>query len=585
MKQQISFDAATQKNIDAWLQGHYDEATKKELKDMLAAHPEQLVDAFYTKLTFGTGGLRGIMGIGSNRMNSYTVGAATQGLANYLNKQPREKGLSVLIGYDSRHHSKEFAEEAARILAASGIKCYLFADLRPVPLVSFGCRYKKCSAAIMITASHNPPEYNGYKVFWNDGAQVLPPHDQGIIQEVNAITDVDQIHKVELPNPLIEIIHEELDEAYIKAVHGYPFYPKQDKEEGNQLKIVYTSLHGAGITLVPKVLKDWGFTNLTFVDKQVIPDGDFPTVHYPNPEEPSALELGIQKLLETKGDILIATDPDTDRMGVVTLHKGKPVIFNGNETICLSLYHICTALTEQNRMPANAAFVKTIVTTELFKTIASRFNKPCSDVLTGFKYIGEKIREWEEEKNGLQFIYGGEESYGSLLGTHARDKDAVIFAALISEVALHAKLQGMTLVDLLHKIYQTYGLYREKLVSVEHTGKEGAEKIRSLMSQLRQNPPKQFLNIPVTAIEDYKTSLRTDFPSNKTTPLTLPKSDVLLFWLKDGSKLVIRPSGTEPKIKLYGGVVHSSFASIEQGIAEADAHLDSLLQALKSLLS
>jgi phosphoglucomutase/phosphomannomutase len=579
------FDSATQQNIDSWLEGNYDEKTKEEIRRQLTEKPEELIDAFYTKLDFGTGGLRGIMGIGSNRMNLYTVGTATQGLANYINKQPNQ-GIppSVLIGYDCRHNSKLFANEAARIFAANGIATYIYNELRPVPLVSFGCRYKKCIAAVMITASHNPPEYNGYKVYWSDGAQVLPPHDKGIIAEVNAIADVGQIKKTPLPNPIVKVIENEIDKAYIEAVRDLRLYPQQDEIHGSQLKIVYTSLHGAGITVIPEVLADWGFNKVLFVDEQVIPDGDFPTVHSPNPEETSALKMGIERLVETHSDILIATDPDTDRLGVVAYHQGKPIILNGNETVCICLRHICEGLKKQNKLPANAAFVKTIVTTELFQSICDDYGRPCFNVLTGFKYIGEKIREWEASGE-FQYIYGGEESYGSLLGTCVRDKDAVLASALIAEVALNAKLQGLTLIDLLHQLYQKYGVYREKLISVTFKGKEGVEKMKSLMAGLRSTPPKSFAGISVLAMEDYANSTRTEVISGKTEPISLPQSDVLFFWLEDGSKLVIRPSGTEPKIKIYCGVNQKSFPSIDKAIEDCDLKADRLLTELKNYLS
>lgn len=580
------FDETTKKNIDRWLNGNYDEATKNEIRKLLKEKPQDLIDAFYTNLAFGTGGLRGIMGIGSNRMNDYTVKAATQGLANYINKQPATKTQkSVLIGYDSRNNSKHFAEESAKVLAANGIKVFIYAELRPVPLVSFGCRTKHSTAAIMVTASHNPAEYNGYKVYWSDGAQVLPPNDTGIITEVNAIKDLSQIKTIDLPNPLVEVIHEEIDKIYIETIRELQHYPKQNRSEGAKLKIAYTSLYGAGITMVPKVLSDWGFTNLHFVEEQIVPNGNFPTTPRPNPEEKEALELGIKKLKDVGGDILIATDPDSDRMGLVCMHHGEPVIFNGNEIACICLQYICEALIHEHRMPQKAAFIKTIVTSELFAAIAKAYDKPCFDVLTGFKYIGQMIREWEQSPNGYQYIYGGEESYGTLLGTHARDKDAVIAAALIAEVALNVKKQNITLLDYLYKIYEKYGVYREKLVSLTYPGKEGVTKMRSIMEKLRTSPPKAFNNRLIVMIDDYQKSTRTNVATRKVDKLTLPVSDVLVYWLKDGSRLVIRPSGTEPKIKLYGEVSSRSFTSVTSGIKECDARVTALLESLKKDLS
>ncbi|MDR3624275.1 MAG: phospho-sugar mutase [Chlamydiales bacterium] len=577
-----SFDAATQKHINDWLEGPYDDATKAEIQRLLKESPKDLIEAFYTTLSFGTGGLRGVMGIGSNRMNIYTVTAATQGLANYINKQPKtQKEHSVLIGYDCRNNSKLFAEESAKVLAANGIKVYIYSALRPVPLVSFGCRLKKCLSAIMVTASHNPPEYNGYKVYWDDGAQVLPPHDIGIIEEVQKVTDPTQVKFTQLPNDLVEIVHEEIDDAYIKAIKPLQCYPDQNKKQGPKLNIVYTSLYGAGITVVPKVLSDWGFSNLKFVDEQIVPNGDFPTTPSPNPEEKSALLLGIKKLQETSSDILVATDPDSDRMGVVAMHKGEPIIFNGNEIACICLEHILEALTKQNRLPINAAFIKTIVTSELFQSIADSYKKPCFNVLTGFKYIGELIKKWESDPNGYQYIYGGEESYGTLLGTNSRDKDAVIATALIAEVALNAKLQNLTLLDLLHNIYKKQGVFREKLISLTFPGKEGIATMKALMENLRKTPPKTFNNIPIETIDDYKTSEKNHLLTGKQEKLTLPTSDVLVFWLQDKSRLVIRPSGTEPKIKLYGEVSSKTFSSVEEGVKACDAKVTTLLESLK----
>lgn len=582
---QLLFDEATKHNIDSWLNGPYDSQTKEEIRRELDNNPENILDAFYTKLSFGTGGLRGIMGIGSNRINIYTIGIATQGLANYINKQPSQGSPhSVLIGYDSRNNAKLFAQEAAQIFAANGIKAYIYNELRPVPLVSFGCRYKKCTAAVMITASHNPPEYNGYKVYWDDGGQVLPPHDKGIMEEVNAIENISQIKKTSFHHPLVEVVHQEIDQAYISALRKIKLHPLQNTTDGSQLKIVYTSLHGAGITIIPHVLRDWGFINLLFVDEQVVPDGLFPTVSSPNPEEHSALQLGIERLIESKADILLASDPDADRLGVVVLHNGKPAMLTGNETVCICLHHICQTLSTENRLPANAAFVKTLATTELFQAICDAYKRPCFNVLTGFKYIGQQICNWERNPQGYQYIFGGEESCGSLFGTHVRDKDAVSSSALIAEIALNAKKQGLTLVDLLHQIYKKYGLFREKLLSITLRGKEGADRMQAMMAGFRKSPPIAFANVPVKTLEDYKSATKIDISSGKTESLSLPQTDMLLFRLADESKLIIRPSGTEPKIKLYCGSKLSSFSSIEKGIEECDQKTNLLLEGLKQHL-
>lgn len=583
-----TFDVTTQQNIDTWLNGDYDEATKAEIRRMVKESPEKAIDAFFTNLSFGTGGLRGIVGVGSNRMNRYTVMAATQGLANYLALQPpKEDGHSVFIGYDSRTHSREFAEVTARVLAGNGIKVYIFNELRPTPLVSFGCRARRCSAAIVVTASHNPPEYNGYKVYWDDGGQVVPPHDTGIIAEVNKITEFKQIKCAELNHPLIEWVDGEIDDDYIRTIHPLQNYPSDNKNRGKLLKVVYTSLHGTGITVVPPVLEDWGFGNYILVPEQCKPDGMFPTVRSPNPEEPSALKLGIETLNKIQADILIATDPDADRMAVAVRHHDRVEILTGNQIACVCLEHILRALVTQKRLPEKAAFIKTIVTTELFRIIAEAYGRPCFDVLTGFKYIAQVIHEWEQSTDGYQYIFGGEESYGYLLGTAVRDKDAVISSALICEVALQAKLQDKTLVDLLHHIYQKYGVYREKLASIYYgEGKASKELMDQAMAGIRENPPKTINGTPVISVEDYQTSTRTDMRTGKSSKVDLPKSNVYAFHLNDGSKVVVRPSGTEPKIKLYGGVSRPSLSnSHEQVIAQCDELAGELLSSVSNLLS
>lgn len=554
-----SFDAATQKNIDSWLHGHYDEKTKQEIREMIEKHPQEAVDAFFTKLEFGTGGLRGVMGVGSNRMNFYTVMTATQGLANYINKNATDK--SVFISYDSRHHSKEFAEAAARVLAANGIKVYLTKDLRPTPLVSFGCRFKKCTAAIMVTASHNPPEYNGYKVYWDDGGQVLPPHDKGIIAEVNKIDDVDQIKSLDtLESPLIEFVGEEVDRGYLDAIATLQIHPEMNHKRGKELSIVYTSLHGTGITLVPEALRQSGFTQLTFVDKQIIPDGDFPTATYPNPEERKALELGIQKLEEIHGDILIATDPDADRVGVAVQHQGKTVLLTGNQMAALSVEFLCRTLNEQGRINSKSTFVKSIVTTELIQAICTYYKHNCVNVLTGFKYIAEKIREWEKTKEKT-FVFGAEESYGYLLGTFARDKDAVVSSVLFCEMALWCKINGKTLVDFLHELYRKYGIYDQQLRSLKfEESKAGKEKMAAGMKRLRENPPAELAGVKVTQVEDF-----------------YPQTNMIAFTLEDGSKITVRPSGTEPKVKIYCEVIIKNYVEVAVGLQEANRKAEALI--------
>lgn len=583
-----SFDETTQKNLDSWLSGNYDEKTKQSIRNNLEKNPEAIVDAFYTNLSFGTGGLRGVMGPGTNRMNEYTVSFATQGLANYINKKAKKNVKpKVLIGHDSRNRSHEFAEEAAKVLAANNIEVYLYKELRPVPMVSYGLRHLNCTAGIMITASHNPPEYNGYKVYWEDGAQVLPPHDEGIIEEVNKVNDVSQVSKLkDLHNSLIHFIDDEIDKAYLNDTKKYQLSPQTNKEKGKNLNVIYTPIHGSGITMVPKALKDWGFTNLQIVSEQEKPDGNFPTVVKPNPEEKEALKIGIQHLLDKKADILIGTDPDCDRIGVVSYHKCQAALLNGNETACICLYYICKKLSEDNKFPEKAAFVKTIVTSELFKTIAESYNKPCFNVLTGFKYIGQLIHQWEDlGQDPHDFIFGGEESYGYLIGTHARDKDAIIMSALVAEVALWAKEQKKTLIDILEDIYKEYGVFREKLTSINFKeGKAGKDQMQKMMTSLRKSPPKSFADQKTKTIEDYSLNIRKNLESGKEEPINLPISNVLLFWLEDQSKLVIRPSGTEPKIKIYCGVKKQIEGSIEETIASCDKQIDELIKDLQKLL-
>lgn len=580
-------DPETQKNVSAWLNGDYDQKTKEEIERLLKENPQEVVDAFYKTLAFGTGGMRGIMGVGTNRMNVYTIRAATQGLANYILQQtPGEEGHAVIIGYDSRHHSKEFAEEAAKVLAANSIQVYLFRDLRPTPLVSYGCRFKKCISGIMITASHNPPQYNGYKVYWSDGGQVLPPHDVGIINEVQKITDLNQIkHLDTLDSPLIQLIEEDVDDAYLESVFTLQFYPQENKAQGPQLKVVYTSLYGTGITLTPRILRMWGFTDISFVDSQIRPNGDFPTAPYPNPEVRQALEEGIKVLKATDADLLIANDPDADRVGVVAKHHGQEVILTGNQVACIAVEHICEALKNLGQLSSKTAFVKSVVTTELFCKIVQSFGASCFDVLTGFKYIAEKIHAWETEGGKFQYIFGAEESYGYLLGTFSRDKDAVLASALICEIALKAKLQGKTLVDLLNDLFLKYGIFANKVLSINfEESKEGQAEMKQAMETLRQSPLATIADQQVIAIDDYLSLKKHNLETGDTTDLTLPHSDMLIYWLKSGSKVMVRPSGTEPKVKIYCEVLLTGFGNLEEGEKEADKQADALLQAMQTLL-
>jgi phosphomannomutase len=557
-----------------WLQGNYDEETKREIRELILNNPKEAIDAFYANLKFGTGGMRGLMGPGSNRMNIYTIQKATQGVANYLKKTLGEgEDLSVFIGYDSRKNSRQFAEEAAKVLAGNGIRAFLTSDIRPTPLVSFGCRYKKCAAALMITASHNPKDYNGYKVYWSDGGQVLPPHDKGIVQEANAIQDLSSIQIAEsIDDPLIETVEDDVDDAYLNGLKNLSLYPNLAKESSIPLKITYTSLHGTGITLAPRALRLMGFFHLNFVDPQVIPDGNFPTAPYPNPEEEAALSLGIQKMLESDSDLLIATDPDADRMGVVVNHHGKPVILTGNQIACILLSHILEGYALHQSLPENPAAIKSVVTTELFRAIAEGHQVKVFEVLPGFKYIAEKIRNWEAD-HAHHFIFGAEESYGYLFGTEARDKDAIGASVWIAEAALKAKEEGKTLLEVLDALFEKHGIYQEELISAQFPeSKEGKEAMQQAMQKLRQSPLQEINGDPIVRMDDYL---------NKG---DLPPSDFLIYHFADGSRLMVRPSGTEPKIKVYCGIVENTFDSLEEGLKKAHDRADAYLREVLRIL-
>lgn len=534
-----------EKRIQAWLDGPFPEEVKAEIRKMQKENPQALSDAFFKDLSFGTGGMRGLMGVGTNRMNRYTIGVATQGLANYLKRKGR-----VFIGYDVRHHSREFAIEAAAVLAGNGIEVLLSKDICPTPLVSFACRHFHCNAAIMITASHNPPQYNGYKVYWSDGCQVVAPHDEGIVKEASLIKSPNDILRTNASRS----VGFELDAAYLKKLKELQLIPAAP------IKLVYTNLHGTGIRIMQKALACWGYTDLHFVEKQKSLDGDFPFAPSPNPEEEKALALGTEQLLAEDRDLLIATDPDADRMGVVVNHHGKAVRLSGNQIACLCLAHIC----QHKKLPSNGACIKTIVTTELFKAIAESAHLTCIDVLTGFKYIGEQIGQWEKGKH--TYIFGAEESYGYLFGTFVRDKDAISAACLIAEAAANAKSQGKTLVDQLHELYRLHGLHRESLTNLNFPDTQaGMQQMQDLMHRLRKNPPIHIGDEEVVTVEDYLEHT------------TLPKSDVLRFWLSKGSKLVVRPSGTEPKVKIYAEVVEKKSLDIEA----CDERLRRLVEAFR----
>lgn len=535
----------------SWLSDKYDAETRNQVKSLLESNETELVESFYRDLEFGTGGLRGIMGVGTNRMNIYTVGTATQGLSNYLKKEfSKLSEIKVAIAHDSRNNSRLFAETAAGIFAGNGFKVYLFEALRPTPELSFAIRHLHCQSGIVITASHNPKEYNGYKAYWDDGGQVVPPHDKNIITEVEKIKGIEEV-KFNGPKEKIQIIGNEIDEIYTDKIKQLSLSPAAISANAD-MKIVYTPIHGTGVKLVPMVLAKMGFRNIIHVPEQDISDGNFPTVISPNPEESAALNMAMEKAKAVGADLVMATDPDADRVGIAVRNKNNEIILlNGNQAASILIYYLLTKWKENGKLKGKEYLVKTIVTTELITDMAKAFNVPCYDVLTGFKYIAEVIKNNEGKAT---FIGGGEESYGYLAGEFVRDKDAVMSCALIAESAVWAKSQGKTMYELLLDIYQTYGLYKESLLSVTKKGKDGAEEIQKMMDNFRQSPPKQINGSDVVMILDYE--LRKAFDKVKGTESTidLPKSNVLQFVTKDGSKISVRPSGTEPKIKFYFGV-------------------------------
>ena len=532
-----------------WLGGSFDEKTRIEVKALLDKEDKSdLIDAFYKDLEFGTGGLRGIMGAGTNRMNIYTVGMATQGLANYLNRNFKErKEISVVVGHDCRNNGRLFAETVANIFSANGIKVYLFDDLRPTPEVSFAIRYLGCQSGVNVTASHNPREYNGYKAYWEDGAQVLAPHDTGIIDEVAKVKVADIKFK---GNPdLIQIIGEEVDKPYLDAIEGICIDPDLVKRN-HDICIVYTPLHGCGRVMIPRSLKQWGFTNVNCVPEQMVPDGNFPTVVSPNPEYPEALTMALALARKLNADVVMASDPDADRLGVACRDdKGELTLLNGNQTAMIFLYYIITQYTKLGKMTGKEYIVKTIVTTEVISRIAQKNNLEMFDCYTGFKWIAKVIAD--ENAKGKHYIGGGEESFGFLAEDFVRDKDAVSACSLMAEIAAWAKENGKTLWDLLLDVYQEYGFSQEAAVSVVKPGKSGADEIKAMMEQFRANPPKSLAGEKVVLIKDFKLLKQTD-AQGKVTDLVMPEpSNVLQYFTAAGDKISVRPSGTEPKIKFY----------------------------------
>ncbi|MBQ2025474.1 MAG: phospho-sugar mutase [Paludibacteraceae bacterium] len=537
------------KKAQLWLDGNYDADTKAAVKALMDnADTTELIESFYKDLEFGTGGLRGIMGVGSNRMNIYTVGSATQGLSNYLLKEFQGQEIKVVVGHDCRNNSRLFAETAANIFSANGIKVYLFEDLRPTPEISFAIRYLGCQSGIVVTASHNPKEYNGYKAYWADGAQVIAPHDTNIISEVNKIKSVDDV-KFAGNADLIEIIGENVDNVFLEKISKLTLSPDSIRRN-KDMKIVYTPIHGTGATLIPKALKMYGFENIVDVPEQNVLTGDFPTVVSPNPEEPAALAMAVEKAKEVDADMVMASDPDADRLGIaIKNNKGEWILVNGNQTAMLFIYYLLTRWSELGKLKGKEYIVKTIVTTEMIASIARKFNVPYFDCYTGFKWIAAVMRENEGK---MQYIGGGEESYGFLAEDFVRDKDAVSACVLIAEVAAWAKDNGKSLYDLIQEIYVKFGFSKEKGISVVKKGKSGAEEIKEMMSRFRSNPPKDLAGSPVTIIKDYGTLRQIDLLAGKTTELEMPETaNVLQYFTQDGTKVSVRPSGTEPKIKFY----------------------------------
>ena len=557
-----------------WLTDQYDEATRAEVKQMLDAEdPTPLIEAFYKDLEFGTGGLRGIMGAGTNRMNIYTVGAATQGLANYLKEAFKDlPQISVAVGHDVRNNSRKFAEIVANIFSANGIKAYLFEDFRPTPELSFAIRHLGCQSGVNITASHNPKEYNGYKAYWADGAQIIAPHDVNIIDNVNKIKSVSEIKFNGNPE-LIQIIGKEIDDAFLAAIKGLSLSPEAIKRNAD-LKIVYTPIHGTGVKMIPDSLHNYGFTNIIHVPKQDIPSGDFPTVESPNPEVPSAMAMAIAKAKEVGADLVVASDPDADRIGcVIRDNKGEYVLINGNQIVMILLNYLMTRNAELGMLKGNEYIVKTIVTTETIKAIADAWNIKMFDCYTGFKWIAAVIRDNEAS---MRYLGGGEESYGFLAEDFARDKDSVSAISLMAEICAWAKDKGMDFLQMLQDIYIKYGFSREEGISVVRKGKSGAEEIVSMMKAFRSNPPKSLGGSKVVTIKDYADLNVTDVVSGSVSKMDMPTtSNVLQYFTEDGTKVSIRPSGTEPKIKFYIEVkgTMKTNADYDKAISEADAKI------------
>jgi phosphoglucomutase len=580
MKESTKIDAATKEKISTWLRGNFDQETKEIIKKMIAEGKEDdLIDSFYRDLEFGTGGLRGLMGQGTNRMNKYTVGMATQGLCNYLKKSFPNEPLKVAIAHDSRNNSDYFAKIAAEVFSANGVKVYFFKELRPTPELSFTIRHFKCHSGVVVTASHNPKEYNGYKAYWNDGAQMIAPHDTNTIAEVQKIKDVSEV-KFQRNESLIEMIGEEVDTLYLNKIAALSVSKEAIKRQ-KDLKIVFTPIHGTGITLVPQILQKFGFTNITVVEEQAKPDGNFPTVIYPNPEEADALSLAVKKAKEIDADLVLATDPDADRVGIaVKNHKNEWQLLNGNQTGSLLINYMINAWKDAGKLTGKEFIVKTIVTSDLIQKIAEVNGVKSYNTLTGFKYIAALIKKLEGKE---KFIAGGEESYGYLVGDDVRDKDAIASCAFIAEMAAYAKDKGITLFDMMRDMYVKYGFYKEKLISITKKGKSGAEEIQKMMKDLRENPPQTIAGSPLLKIIDYSSQKEKEIKSGKESALDFPKENVLQFLTEDGSLISARPSGTEPKIKFYCSVNGKldKKENFDLVSAELDKKVDMIVKDLK----
>lgn len=574
----LNIDASAKKNIATWLNGSYDEATKQAIIDM-TKDPNELNESFYRNLEFGTGGLRGIMGVGTNRMNKYTVAMATQGLANYVAKCFPGEQLKAAISHDSRNNSRTFAEITANVLAANGFHVYLFDSMRPTPELSFAVRHFGCQTGVMLTASHNPKEYNGYKAYWSDGCQLTAPHDTSVIDEVTKIQRLEDV-KMSGGEANIEIIGEAVDQIYLNRIEQNSLHPELIKKH-HDVNIVYTPLHGTGITLIPRMLQQLGFTNVNIVKEQATPDGNFPTTPSPNPEEKAAMKMAVELAHNINADIVFASDPDADRVGVaVKRPDGEWMLLNGNQTMSVLIYYLMKEWKETGRLTGKEYIVKTIVTSELPADIAKKVGVKVYDVLTGFKFIGGKIRELEGKEI---FIGGGEESYGYMIGDFVRDKDAVAACSMIAEIAAWAADQGKTFYDVLVDIYMEYGFYKEGLLSVVRKGKSGAEEILKMMKNYRENPPQTIDGERVVCIKDYKLHESRNMITGDVEKIDLPTSNVLQFFTEKGNKVTVRPSGTEPKIKFYFGVKGQLTSPCQ--FDEINTLLDSKIESIKQSLN